>query len=183
MLDAIVVGLLVAWVVNWYLLQIVFIGAAFALGLLVVLSVAAWRHGFRWFFTRRALRFYGWLVVGIISVIVLFYAEENWRGKRAWAALQREAAARGESLELSSVFPPPVPDDENFALAPGVPQSARLRRTGTGRDSHAVAMPDESNLPFFYMAEGARMSGRRPTGRSSKPPTWPPGRSSFAAIP
>jgi hypothetical protein len=88
--------------------------------LLVVLSVAAWRHGFRWFFSRRAWRFYAWLVVGVISVIVLFYAEESWRGKRAWAALQREAAARGESLELSSVFPPSVPDDQNFALAPGI---------------------------------------------------------------
>ena len=124
-LDAILLAVIVVFVaglVRINFLQIGFILGAFALGLLLVLSVAAWRHGFRWFFSRRALRFYAWLVVGVISVIVLFYAEEGWRGKRAWAALQREAAARGESLELSSVFPPPVPDDENFALAPGVPE-------------------------------------------------------------
>jgi hypothetical protein len=135
-LDAIlltVIVVIVARLVWNNLLQIGFILGAFVLGLLLMLSVAAWRHGFRWIFSRRALRFHAWLVVGTISVIVLFYAEENWRGKRAWAALQREAAARGESLELSSVFPPPVPDEENFALAPGVPELTR-----------------SNNLPFYH---------------------------------
>ena len=108
------------WEVSHGVLQIAFIGAVFLMVLLLVLVIAAWRHGWRWFLSRRAWRFYGWLLAGIISVIVLFYVEENWRGKRAWAAVQREAAARGESLELSSVFPPPVPDQENFALAPGM---------------------------------------------------------------
>ena len=132
-LAAILLVVILAWV-RWVdPVQMFLIPAAVALGLLVVLSVAAWRHGFRWFFSRRALRFYAWLVIGGISVIVLFYAEENWRGKRAWAILQREAAARGESLDLSSVFPPPVPDDQNFALAPGVPEL-------TGRN----------NLPFYH---------------------------------
>jgi hypothetical protein len=122
-LDTLVLAMIVFFVAtNNVLVQINLILATFFLGLLGVLSVAAWRHGFGWFFSRRALRFYAWLLVGVISVIVLFYAEESWRGKRAWAALQREAAARGESLELSSVIPPPVPDDQNFALAPGVPK-------------------------------------------------------------
>jgi hypothetical protein len=145
-LDATLLMLLVVWIVNCHLFQIVYIAAACAVGLLAVLSRAAWRHGFRWFFTRPALRFYGWLVVGIISVIVLFYAEENWRGKRAWAALQREAATRGESLELSSVFPPSVPDAENFALAPGV---ARLLGYA---DPEPGETPDSrrENLPFFH---------------------------------
>jgi hypothetical protein len=101
-------------------LQIVLIATGFVLAVLLVLLGAAWRRGLRWIVSRRAWRFYGWLAVGIVSAIVLFYAEEDWRGKRAWAALQREAAARGESLELSSVFPPSVPDEENFALAPGM---------------------------------------------------------------
>jgi hypothetical protein len=111
-----------AWIGSRQVLQIVFILAAFALALLAILSVVAWRHGLRWFFSRGAWPFYFWLVVGIISVTVLFYAEESWRGKRAWAALQREVASRGESLELSSVFPPAVPDQENFALSPGMPE-------------------------------------------------------------
>jgi hypothetical protein len=133
-LDTLALALIVFFVAaNPVLVQINLILATFLLGLLGVLSVAEWRHGFGWFFSRRALRFYAWLLVGVISVIVLFYAEESWRGKRAWAALQREAAARGESLELSSVFPPPVPDDQNFALAPGVPELTR-----------------SNNLPFYH---------------------------------
>ena len=134
LLDALVLSMIVCFVaVNNVLVQINFILVSFILGVLAVLSAAAWRHGFRWFFSRRAWRFYAWLIVGGISAIVLFYAEESWRGKRAWAALQREAAERGESLELSSVFPPPVPDAENFALAPGMP-----------------GLTEPNNLPFYH---------------------------------
>jgi hypothetical protein len=128
-MDALLVACLVAWVANCPYFQIFYILAAFAIGLLAVLSVTAWKQGFRWFFTRKALRFYAWVIVGIISVIVAFYAEEFWRGRRAWAALQREAAARGESLDLSSVFPPPVADAANFALAPGMERILGSRAT------------------------------------------------------
>jgi hypothetical protein len=119
-LDILLLALAVFWLSWIQFLQINFILVAGILGVFGVLSAVAWRHGFRWCFSRRALRFYAWLIVGILSVIVLFFAEERWRGKRAWAALQRETAARGESLELSSVFPPPVTEDQNFAMAPGV---------------------------------------------------------------
>ena len=133
-LDTLLLAVIVVFLAgNDVLVQITLILAAFVLGLLLVLSVAAWWHGFRWFFSRGALRFYAWLVVGVTSAVVLFYAEESWRGKRAWAALQLEAAARGESLELSSVFPPLVPDDQNFALAPGV-----------------SGLTESGNLPFYH---------------------------------
>ncbi|HOX58342.1 MAG TPA: hypothetical protein P5205_14950 [Candidatus Paceibacterota bacterium] len=139
--SALLAGLIVVWA--WHaselVLQIVFILAALALVLLAVLSVAAWRHGFRWFFSRRALRFYGWLAVGIVSVVVLFYAEESWRGKRMWAALQREAGARGESLELSSVIPPAVPEDENFALAPGIGRLLGFAEPGSGNEQETAS--------------------------------------------
>jgi hypothetical protein len=129
-LDIVLLLVIITWAVwaSRMIMQFVFIVAVFALGLLAGLSAAAWRHGFRWFFSRCALRFYGWLIVGSLSVLVLFYAEETWRGKRAWAALQREAAARGDSLELSSVFPPPVPDDQNMLLAPGMPELVATNR-------------------------------------------------------
>lgn len=123
-----------AWAASRQVMQFFFILASLALVLLLVLCLAAWRHGFRWFFSRRAWRFYAWLGAGIISVLVLFYAEESWRGKRAWAALQREVSARGESLELSSVAPPPVPDEENFALAPGVAGVLGYAAPGPGED-------------------------------------------------
>jgi hypothetical protein len=152
-LDAILVGSIAGWA--WearlyiFFLQILVILSTLALGLLLVLSVAAWRHGFRWFFSRRALRFYGWLIVGIISVIVLLYSEESWRGKRAWAALQKEVAARGESLELSSVSPPPVPDDQNFALAPGMSRLlGYTEREPAENQTHAS--DDAGSLSLYY---------------------------------
>ena len=156
-LDTLVLAVIVviaAWLV-WNDLQIGFILAAFALGVLLVLSGAAWRHGFRWFFSRRALRFHAWFVVAVISAIVLFYAEEGWRGKRAWAALQREAAARGESLELSSVFPPAVPDDQNFALAPGM-----SRLLGYARRAASQAGAPSDNEPELLSFNERRQFNR-----------------------
>ncbi len=152
-LDAILltgIVLIVAWS-RWNNLQIGFILAAFAIGLLLVLSIAAWRQGFRWFFSRRALRFYAWLVAGVISVIVLFYAEEGWRGKRAWAALQRKAATRGESLALSSVIPPPVPDEDNFALAPEMSRLFDYAEWEPGK-TQTMSYDNAVNLSFYYGA-------------------------------
>lgn len=60
--------------------------------------------------------FFAALILG--TFVALFYAEENWRGARAWAAAKRDLAAQGESLDLKTLIPPPVPDDQNLAMAP-----------------------------------------------------------------
>ena len=57
-------------------------------------------------------------VLALATLVVLFYAEENWRGARAWAAAKRELQAKGESLDFRDFIPPPVPDDQNLAMAP-----------------------------------------------------------------
>lgn len=51
-------------------------------------------------------------------LLKIFATEENWRGRRALARYERELRARGEKLDLASFVPPPVPDAENFAMAP-----------------------------------------------------------------
>jgi len=51
-------------------------------------------------------------------LITLFYAEEDWRGKRAWEKCKAELEAKGEMLDWSAYIPPPVPDDQNFFKAP-----------------------------------------------------------------
>ena len=58
------------------------------------------------------------LAAGLMTLVALFYAEENWRGRRAWLAYKRQFEARGGSLDLKSVIPPAVPDDQNFAMTP-----------------------------------------------------------------
>src|ERR1051326_2839601 len=50
--------------------------------------------------------------------VALFYAEETWRGHWLWGRYQARMRAQGESLELSAVVPPRVPDDKNFAMTP-----------------------------------------------------------------
>ena len=68
--------------------------------------------------TRRILHRSCFAIVALVTLVALFYAEEDWRGARAWDRLRRELAARGESLDPRDFIPPPVPDDQNLALAP-----------------------------------------------------------------
>ena len=62
-------------------------------------------------------RYFFWLL-GLVLIVGLFFAEENWRGQWAWNSYKRAMAARGEPLELSAFVPPKVPDDKNFAMTP-----------------------------------------------------------------
>jgi hypothetical protein len=63
-----------------------------------------------------------WLIsaAGIILFLALFFAEENWRGKRAWENCKRELEAQGQSMNWDDYLPPPVPDEQNFFKAPKI---------------------------------------------------------------
>ena len=54
----------------------------------------------------------------LATLIAMFYAEENWRGKRAWEKCKRDFEANGNTLDWDKYIPPPVPDDQNFFKAP-----------------------------------------------------------------
>jgi hypothetical protein len=54
----------------------------------------------------------------LATLIAIFYAEEDWRGKRAWKNCKRELEAKGMVLDWEKFIPPPVPDDQNFFKAP-----------------------------------------------------------------
>lgn len=56
--------------------------------------------------------------VGLVMLIVLAYVEEDLRGKWAWNRFKQECEAKGEKFDITIFTPPPVPDDQNFALAP-----------------------------------------------------------------
>ena len=55
---------------------------------------------------------------GFALLIALFYAEEDWRGKRAWEKCKAELEAKGEVLDWDEYIPPPVLDEQNFFKAP-----------------------------------------------------------------
>jgi hypothetical protein len=71
-------------------------------------SFAEWARGWRYFF---------WFLA-VVLLMMLFYAEENWRGPWAWARAQRAMQARGERTEARDLIPPDVAVDENFAMTP-----------------------------------------------------------------
>src|ERR1700721_2374115 len=52
------------------------------------------------------------------TLIALFYAEEDWRGKYDWEKYKLAEEARGEKFNFQDFIPPTVPDDQNFALPP-----------------------------------------------------------------
>ncbi|HEX4350305.1 MAG TPA: hypothetical protein VH251_07950, partial [Verrucomicrobiae bacterium] len=54
----------------------------------------------------------------LVTLVAVLVTEENWRGKRDWEVYKREAEARGDRLDVASVIPPAVPDDQNFFCAP-----------------------------------------------------------------
>ncbi len=58
------------------------------------------------------------VLLAFVVLIALFYAEEDWRGAREWARVEKELRAKGERLTLDELLPPPVPDDQNVAAAP-----------------------------------------------------------------
>ena len=69
---------------------------------------------FNWRAARRVL-------VGLAifaTLIAIFYAEENWRGRRAWEQCKRELEAKGVDLNWDALTPPPVPDEQNIFKAP-----------------------------------------------------------------
>lgn len=68
-------------------------------------------------FSRRKLGRYLFCLACLATVIALFYAEEDLRGKRAWQNYERKSKEKGIDLDWRAYIPPPAPDDENFALA------------------------------------------------------------------
>ena len=63
-----------------------------------------------WRFPRRVL-----ITLAIFATLIaIFYAEEDWRGRRAWENCKRELEAKGVVMDWEKIIPPPVPDDQNF---------------------------------------------------------------------
>lgn len=91
------------------------IGAIFIFTLLgLILSLIPRTRGYMSWFLRRWL----FCLAVCVTLIALFYAEENWRGKRAYERAKRELEAKGVVLEWEKFIPAPVPDDLNVFKAP-----------------------------------------------------------------
>ena len=89
--------------------------AVFSLGATLVIFFVLF---IRWVCCWRIFKRFLFVVTCFATLIALFYAEEDWRGKHDWEKFKREWEAKGEHFDFASVIPPPVPDDENFAFSP-----------------------------------------------------------------
>lgn len=65
-----------------------------------------------------ALRRWFFCVAALVTLIGLFYAEEDWRGKRAWEACKRDMEIKGFEMDWAKHIPEPVPDDQNIFKVP-----------------------------------------------------------------
>jgi hypothetical protein len=85
-------------------------------------------------------------LAGVIILVSLFYAEEDWRGWHAWQKFKREWEAKGEKFDFASMVPPTVPDDQNFALTPIVFTSYGSMLTRDGK----MIPRDKRDANFVY---------------------------------
>ena len=99
---------------------------------------------FRWFFSWRVLRRFVAGFAVLVTLVALFYAEEDWRGKRAWEKYKHELESKGAVLDWAAYIPPPVPDDQNIFKAPRMTEwfvgrgpNDLSKRLGLGLDTNA----------------------------------------------
>ena len=80
---------------------------------LILSSIPRTRPAMSWALRR-------WLFCGaaVVTLIVLFYAEENWRGQRALERAKQAMVAKGFVLDWDKFYPPAVPDAQNVFKAP-----------------------------------------------------------------
>ena len=96
--------------------ELVLTALAVSVGIATLVTAGLWFV--RWLCCWRNLRRVLVTLAGFATLIAIFYAEENWRGKRAWKNYVRAQEARGEKMDLAAFIPPPIPDDQNLALCP-----------------------------------------------------------------
>jgi hypothetical protein len=83
----------------------------------------------------------------LATLLAVFYAVENWRGKRAWENCRRELEAKGEVLDWNAYIPAPVPDDQNIYKAPKMAEwfvKGSFTEAVSGESSKA----GQTNAPF-----------------------------------
>jgi hypothetical protein len=132
----------------------------------------------RCFFSWRNFKRLLFALACFATLIALFYAEEDRRGWHAWNQFKYEWEAKGEHFDFASVVPPPVPDDQNFALTPIVFTSYGSILTRDGKhipyeqqDVHFVErvkmtiVHDDANNP-------TNSAGNREKGRFTNLKAW-----------
>ncbi len=97
------------------------------------------------FFSRKVIRIILLFCACLIALGVLAYIEEDVRGRIAWKHYKQEREAKGDSFELKSIVPAPVPDEENFAALPMFKEL--FQKSSTNPQLSIIKMPIGERLP------------------------------------
>ncbi len=84
----------------------------------------------------------------LVTLVGALITEENWRGKHDWEAYKRAAEMRGERLNMASVIPPAVPDDQNFFCAPIVAEALESERSQDTSSSEQRGTNNVNRMKF-----------------------------------
>lgn len=108
--------------------------------------------------TSRRHKLYRWLTASAIFLVLvgLFYAEENWRGKKAWEQCKRAVRTQGIALDWTNYIPAAVPEEQNIF---GVPEMVRWFHSliGLGWSELARGLPSETYPGLNIGSNTARM--------------------------
>jgi hypothetical protein len=146
---------------------------AWALVVLVLWMLIATIH---WFCSRRNLKRALFGLACFATLIALFYAEEDWRGKHDWEKFKHDWEAKGEHFDFASVIPQPVPDDQNFALTPIVFSSYGRILTCDGKvipqDKRDTNFVNRLKMNVVHNYEESPKDGNWQTAKISDLKTW-----------
>ncbi len=106
------------------------------------------------FFNWRTLRRTLLGLIGLVTLVFLLQAEENWRGRRAWLNYKHAQEAKGERFDRERLIPAKVPDDQNFAMTPFLaPLFDFIPGTQMARDTNAEAKIRDFGGEFLNKVE------------------------------
>jgi hypothetical protein len=83
----------------------------------------------------------------LATLIAVFYAEEDWRGKRDWEKCRRELEAKGAVFDWNTFIPGPVPDKQNIFKAPKMTEWF-VRKSWAEAFPGGPAKPRDTTAPF-----------------------------------
>src|SRR5579864_336888 len=108
--------------------------------------------------TSRGSKVPRWLVFSAICLVLvgMFYAEENWRGKRSWEKCKRALSTQGIALDWTHYIPAAVPENQNIF---GVPEMVSWfhNRIGLGWNELARTLPSATYPDLNIDTNTARM--------------------------
>ena len=149
-----------------------------ALGGFFVLVLGFWiKRMCLWLFCwKNSKRLVIWLG-GFFLLLLLIRLEENWRGKRAWENFRHEWEAKGEKFDIKTFIPPPVPDEQNFAMTPVVASCYEfiLDKEGHRIQPAKTNVVDRLNFNTFstnYYSENTPTNGDWQIGTLTDLKTW-----------